>query len=87
MARLGRFSITTEYFYVATELAKARRNYVTTEQFYVNIKLARVGRIFVTVEDFYVTTELAMIESSAAHDRVGRAKASAYESLECVVSR
>ena len=34
LARLGRFSIAIEYFYVAIELAKIRRNYVSIEQFY-----------------------------------------------------
>ena len=49
------FSIATEYFDVATELAKVMRNYVAIEQFYVATKLARIGRI-------YVVTKLA-------HDR------------------
>ena len=74
MAKLERFS-------VATELAKARRNYVTTEQFYVAIELARVGRISISTKDFYVMIELAMTESFAAHDRVGRAKAGAHDSV------
>ena len=89
MARLGRFSITTEYFYVAIELAKARRNYVATEQFYVAIELARVGRISIAIEDFYVTTELATIESSIAHDRAGREKAGAHDSVVpcCVTTK
>ena len=51
-ASLGRFSIATEYFYVATEVAKARRNYVVREQFYVATELARVGRISFTIEGF-----------------------------------
>ena len=66
--------VATEYFYVATKLAKARRNYVMTKQFYVAIKLARVGRIS-------VTTELATIESSATHNRVGRAKVGTHDSV------
>ena len=74
MARLGRFSVAIEYFYVVTELVEARRNYVA-------IELAKVRRISVATEDFYVTTELAMTESSAAHDRAGRAKASAHDNV------
>ena len=31
VVRLGRFSVATEYFYVAAVLAKVRRNYVTIE--------------------------------------------------------
>ena len=31
LARLGRFSITTKYIWVAIVLAKARRNYVAIE--------------------------------------------------------
>ena len=31
--------------------------------------------------DFYVTTELATTEISAAHDRAGRAKASAHNNV------
>ena len=31
--------------------------------------------------DYYVTIELAIIESSAAHDRAGSAKASAHNSV------
>ena len=59
------FSVVTEYFDVAIELAKVRRNYVATRQFYVMTnhsvatKLARIGRIYVATEDFWVTTELA----------------------------
>ena len=75
------FQVATEYFYVATELTKARRNYVVIEQFYVAIELARVGRVSVAIEDFYVATELATTESSAAHDWAGRAKAGAYYSV------
>ena len=44
-------------------------------------KLARVWRIYVATEDFYVATELAMIESSVAHYRAGRVKASAHDSV------
>ena len=44
-------------------------------------KLARVRRISVTTKDFYVVTELAMTVSSAAHDRVGRAKAGSHDSV------
>ena len=73
MVRLGIFSVATEYFYVATELAKARRNYVAIEQFYVAIELARVGRI-------YVSTELPKTESPTAHDRAERVKAGTHES-------
>ena len=60
-----------------------------TEQFYVAIELAKVGRISVATEDFYVATELATTESSAAHDRVGHAKADAYDSVApcCVVTK
>ena len=78
----------TEYFFVAIVLAKERRNYVAINQFYVLIELARVGRIYVAIEDFYVATELAMIESSATHDRAGRAKAGTCDSvvLCCVVT-
>ena len=87
MARLGRFSIAIEYFYVATELAKVRRNYVAAEQFYIAIELARVGRISVTTEDFYVAAELAMIESFAAHDRARHAKASVQDNVaSCCVA-
>ena len=89
MARLGRFSVTTEYFYVTTELVKAKRNYVATEKFYVAIELVRVGRISFAIEDFYVATELTTKESSAAHDRVGRTKAGAHYSAmpRCVVAK
>ena len=82
MARLGRFSVATEYFYVATELAKARRNYVATE-------LARVERIYVATKDFIVATELATTESSTAHDRDGRAKAGVHDSVAlcCVATK
>ena len=52
-----------------------------TRQFYVVVELARVGRISVVTEDFYVTTELATTKSSAAHDKVGRAKAGAHNSV------
>ena len=77
----------TDYFYVVTELAKARRNYVATEQFYVVIELARVGRISIMTEDFYVATELATIESPAAQDRVGCAKAGVHDSVvSCCVA-
>ena len=71
----------TEYFYVATELAKARRNYVT-------IELARVRRISVATEDFYFATELAMTKSFVAHNRVGRVKAGTHDSaaLRCVMT-
>ena len=58
-----------EYFYVATELAKTRRNYVTIEQLCVATESARVRRISVAAEDFYVATELATIKSSATQDR------------------
>ena len=58
----------TEYFDVAIELTKIRRNYVAIEQFYVATKLARIERI-------YVMTELATTGSSVAHDRAGHAKA------------
>ena len=50
-----------------------------TEQFYVAIELARVGRISIATEDFYVTIELDTTESSTAHDRAGRAKASVHD--------
>ena len=82
MTRQGRFFVAMEYFYVATELAKARRNYVKTKQFYVAIELARVERI-------YVATKLATRESSTAHDRAGHAKAGAHNSVVpcCVVTK
>ena len=70
-----------ERFCVATELTKARRNYVATEQFYVAIELTRVERIYITIEDFYVPTEVATTESSVAHDRAGRVKAGAHDSV------
>ena len=54
---MGRFFVATVYFYVATELAKVRRNYVA-------IELARVGRIS-------VATKLTTTKSSATHNRVG----------------
>ena len=63
-----------EYFYVATELAKARRNYVA-------IELARVGRFSIVTEDFYVVIELATTESFAAHDKAGRAKVGTHDSV------
>ena len=69
------------YFWVTNELAKARRNYVAIEQFYVTIELARVGRISVSTKDFYVAIELAMTESSAAHDKAGRAKAGSHDNV------
>ena len=76
-----------EYFYVATELAKVRRNYVTAKQFYIAIELARVGRIYVTTEDFYVAIELATTESFATHDRARHTKASAHDSVaSCCVA-
>ena len=86
---MGSFFVVTEYFYVATELAKTRRNYVATKQFYVAIELARVRRISVAIEYFYVATELAKKESSAAHDKVGRAKAGMHDSvvLCCVATK
>ena len=62
-------------------MAKSRRNYVTIEQFYVAIELARVGRISVLIEDFYAAIELATTESSTAHDRVGRGKVGAHDSV------
>ena len=68
-------------FYVGIELAKARRNYVAIEQFYVATELAKVGRIYVVTKDFYVATELATTESSATHDKAGRAKASTHDSV------
>ena len=52
-----------------------------TECFYVAIELARVERISVATWDFYVATELTTKESSAAHDRAGRAKAGAHDSV------
>ena len=64
---MGRFSVAIEYFYVTTELAKTRRNYVT-------IELARVGRIS-------IATKLAMIESFATHERDGRTKVGAHNSV------
>ena len=87
MARLGRFSIAIEYFYVATELPKVRRNYIATEQFYITIELARVGRISVSTENFYVAAELATTKSFAAHDRARHAKASAHDNVaSCCVA-
>ena len=75
MARLGRFSVATEYLYVATE------------QFYVAIELTRVRRISVATEDFYVAIELVTTESFTAHDLVGRVKASAHDSVaSCCVA-
>ena len=47
------FFVVTEYFDVATELAKVRRNYIAIKQFYVTTKLARIGRIYVATEDFF----------------------------------
>ena len=100
---LGRFSVGTEYFYVETELAKARRNYVTTEQFYVATELAKARRNYVAIEQFYAAIELAkvgrisilikgfyvMTESSATHDKAGRAKAGAHDSVApcCVATK
>ena len=69
------------YFYVATELAKARRNYVATKKFYVAIELARVRRISISTEDFYVAIELATIKSSASYDRVGHAMVGVHDSV------
>ena len=87
MARRGGFYVAIEYIYVATELAKTRRNYVATEQFYVAIELARVGRISVATKDFYVVTELAMTKNSTAHDRDGCAKVGAHDSVaSCCVA-
>ena len=82
MTRQGRFFFAMEYFYVATEWAKARRNYVATKQFYVVTELARVERI-------YVATKLATTESSTTHDRAGHAKVGAHDSvvLCCVVTK
>ena len=65
---------------VATELDKARRNYVAIEQFYVAIELAKLRRNSVAIKDFWVAIELAITESSAAHDKVGRAKAGVQDS-------
>ena len=80
---LSRLSI----FYVATELAKVRRNYAATEQFYVTIELAMVGRISFTTKDFYVAIELATTESSTSHDSAGNVKAGAHDSVAlCYVS-
>ena len=62
-------------------MAKARRNYVAIEQFYVAIELARVRRISVAIEDFYIATGLATTKISAAHDRAGRAKVGAHDSV------
>ena len=69
MARLGRFYVANEYFYV------------TTEQLYVAIELAKVGIISVAIKDFYVSIELARTEGSAAHDRAGRARVGAHNSV------
>ena len=74
-----RIYVAIEYFYVATELAEARRNYVAIEQLYVATKLAREGRISTTIGDFYVATELATTESSTTHDRAGCAKVGVYD--------
>ena len=51
-------------------------------------RVCQVGRISVATEEFYVTIELATIENSAAHDRVGCAKASGHDSVAscCVVT-
>ena len=50
-------------------------------------KLVRVRRISVTTKDFYVVTELATTVTSAAHDRVGRAKAGSHDSVaSCCVA-
>ena len=39
------------------------------------------------IEDFYVTVELAKTKSSASHNRAGRAKARAHDSVEpCCVT-
>ena len=57
-------------------------------KFYVAIELASVGRISIAMEDFYVLIELATIESSAAHDRAGRAKAGMHDSVVlCCVTK
>ena len=49
--------------------------------------MVRVGRIFVVPKDFYFSIELVTTESSAAHNRVGRAKASAYDNVvSCCVA-
>ena len=57
------------------------RLYVATEYFYVATKLSREGKISIATGDFYVVTKLAMTESSATHNRAGRAKAGAHDSV------
>ena len=64
-----------------TEFFQTRSFLVGKECFYVAIEFARVGRISVATGDFYVTTVLATTESSAAHDRAGRAKAGTHDSV------
>ena len=61
------FFVATEYFDVATELAKAGGKCVVTKPVYVATELARKWRI-------YVTIELATIKSYVAHDRAKSAK-------------
>ena len=66
------FFVATEYFYVATKLAKARKKYVATKQCNVTIELAMVGKIFVATEDLRVATELATTKKGpCAHNRIG----------------
>ena len=79
--QIERFCVATKQFHVATELAKAKRNYVATERLYVAIELAKVGRISIATKDFYVATELATIESSAAHNKARREKDGAHDSV------
>ena len=46
LARLGRFSVMTEYFYVATELARVGRISVAIEDCYVTTKLATTETLY-----------------------------------------
>ena len=69
-----RLLVAIEGFYIAIEFGQARSFLVATECFYVVTELARVGKISIAIE-------LATTESFAAHDRVGRAKASAHDSV------
>ena len=69
-----RLLVAIEGFYVAIEFGQARSFLVATECFYVMTELAKVGRISISIE-------LATTESFAAHDRAGRNKAGAHDSV------
>ena len=60
----------------------SRQNILCCDIVWPNREVLCCNREFyVVIEDFYVSTELAMIESSSAHNRAGRVKAGAHNSV------